>query len=457
MFSRHVCLAIALLAFAACANADDSKVCGEGKTCCPATAPTAAPTAKPQEERLENVGLAFGLATVAGLSTTFGSALVFWGKYVQVANKNVLAYGLAFAAGVMVYVSFCEIVVKGTEKWAAVEVDDPDTPGAKKNLGEGTQSFLATLCFFSGIAIVYALDWVVHRLQGGAAHSHDVPELDAKSLAAAEARGASAAARAEEGNSNKPPKVITAGGAAAASTEMVRVDLEGNVDDNSPTDKVDVPLTGSPRGIAAQKTFVPSDSPRHGAVAKLANGVPALALDGGGGGGANGVAGGGGGGGGDAKLQHMGVLTALAICLHNFPEGLITFIATVDDPTVGFALCVAIGIHNIPEGLCVSIPVYYATGDRRKAFLYAFFSGVTELLGALLGYAVLLSVDEGEGSHTAYAVVFGLVAGMMVAISLKELLPTAYRYAGEDREKYVTAWIWAGAFMMAMSLVLFAV
>ena len=160
-------------------------------------------------------------------------------------------------------------------------------------------------------------------------------------------------------------------------------------------------------------------------------------------------------GGGDASLQRMGVLTALAICLHNFPEGLITFVATVDDPTVGLALCVAIAIHNIPEGLCVSIPVYYATGDRRKAFLYAFFSGVTELLGAVLGYAVLKSVDEGEGSATAYAVVFGLVAGMMIAISLKELLPTAYRYAGADKEKYVTAWIWAGAFVMAMSLVLF--
>ena len=103
----------------------------------------------------------------------------------------------------------------------------------------------------------------------------------------------------------------------------------------------------------------------------------------------------------------------------------------------------------------MSIPVYCATGDRRKAFLYAFFSGVTELLGAVLGYAVLKSVDEGEGSATAYAVVFGLVAGMMVAISLKELLPTAYRYAGADKEKYVTAWIWAGAFVMAMSLVLF--
>ena len=91
----------------------------------------------------------------------------------------------------------------------------------------------------------------------------------------------------------------------------------------------------------------------------------------------------------DRALVRMGLATALSIAIHNFPEGLATYIATVDDPAVGLTLAVAIAIHNIPEGLCVSIPIYYATGDRKKAFLWGLLSGITEPIGALFGWAVL--------------------------------------------------------------------
>mmetsp|Transcript_10088 Transcript_10088/g.14160 ORF Transcript_10088/g.14160 Transcript_10088/m.14160 type:complete len:211 (+) Transcript_10088:176-808(+) len=149
------------------------------------------------------------------------------------------------------------------------------------------------------------------------------------------------------------------------------------------------------------------------------------------------------------KLVKMGINTAIAIGLHNFPEGLATFVAALDDPRVGSVLAVAIGIHNIPEGLCVALPIYYATGNRWKAFFWALVSGASEPLAALLGYAVLANSFSDE----LYAILFGFVSGMMVIISTRELLPTAHRYDPEDT--VVTYSFIAGMVIMALSLVLF--
>lgn len=145
----------------------------------------------------------------------------------------------------------------------------------------------------------------------------------------------------------------------------------------------------------------------------------------------------------------MGAMTALAIAIHNFPEGLATFVATLDDPSVGASLAIAIGIHNIPEGLCVSIPIYYATGDRKRAFLWAMLSGVTEPIGALIGWALL----QGRLDQTMYGVLFGMVGGMMVMIVLHELLPTAHRF--DPGDTLVTNCVLLGMAIMSSSLVLF--
>lgn len=137
--------------------------------------------------------------------------------------------------------------------------------------------------------------------------------------------------------------------------------------------------------------------------------------------------------------------------LHNFPEGLVTFLSTLADPKVGAVLCVAIAIHNIPEGICVAMPIYYATGNRWKAFGWAVLSGLSEPFAALLGWAVLATLF----SDTLYAVMFGIVAGMMVIISIRELLPTAHRYDPED--SVVTYFFILGMTIMALSLVLFLI
>ena len=151
------------------------------------------------------------------------------------------------------------------------------------------------------------------------------------------------------------------------------------------------------------------------------------------------------------KLVKMGLSTAIAIALHNFPEGLATFVAALDDPSVGAVLAIAIGIHNIPEGLCVALPIYYATGNRWKAFMWGCLSGISEPIAALLGWAVLANAVTDD----VYAILFGLVSGMMVIISLKELIPTAHRYDPDD--SVVTYSIIGGMVIIALSLVLFKV
>jgi zinc transporter ZupT len=149
------------------------------------------------------------------------------------------------------------------------------------------------------------------------------------------------------------------------------------------------------------------------------------------------------------KLMRMSLNTALAIGVHNFPEGLATFVAALNDPSVGAVLAIAIAIHNVPEGLCVAMPVYYATGSKLQAFGWAMMSGVAEPIAALLGWAVLAN----SFSDDMYGVLFGIVAGMMVIISAKELLPTAHRYDPED--SVVTYSFMTGMAIMAVSLVLF--
>jgi ZIP family zinc transporter len=149
------------------------------------------------------------------------------------------------------------------------------------------------------------------------------------------------------------------------------------------------------------------------------------------------------------RLVKMGMTTALAIALHNFPEGLATFVSGLNDPKVGLVFSIAIAIHNIPEGLCVALPIFYATGNRRNAFLWALLSGASEIVAALLGWAILAN----RFSEITYAVLFGMVAGMMVIISIRELLPTAHFYDPEDT--VVTNSFIVGMAVIALSLVLF--
>ena len=147
------------------------------------------------------------------------------------------------------------------------------------------------------------------------------------------------------------------------------------------------------------------------------------------------------------KLMRMGVMTALAIAIHNIPEGIATFTTAVDNATLGAAIAVAIAIHNIPEGIAVSIPVYYATGDRVKAFRLSLLSGVAEPVGALLAWLVLMPFM----STTLMGCILAGVAGIMVFISIDELLPAAREYG----EAHISIYgVVTGMAVMAVSLLL---
>ncbi len=149
------------------------------------------------------------------------------------------------------------------------------------------------------------------------------------------------------------------------------------------------------------------------------------------------------------KLLRMGLFSALAITIHNFPEGIATFLGALQNPTLGISIAVAIAIHNIPEGIAVSVPVFYATGSRRKAFKLSFLSGLSEPVGAIIGFMLLKSFLN----DVIFGFIFASVAGIMVYISLDELLPTAEKYG----EHHIAIYgLIAGMMVMAGSLVIFA-
>lgn len=351
----------------------------------------------------ENVGLAFALVIISGLCTGVGAMLVLCGQCVALHNKLVLAGALGLSSGVMLYVSFVEIIGKSMSGF--------EEAGVAGDSGSGTVYLAGTLCFFGGILMMIGLDKCVHYLGGEADVGHgEIPSLgkpDTSVLSDVKDENLAAAVPSS-------PK---------ASSRGVRLEeLDDDVE------------SGVKESKTATPTFNSEDKAKNVENSMEALQVEARPPD------ANKA---------NGKLQKMGLMTALAIGIHNFPEGLATFVATLQDPSVGAALAVAIGIHNIPEGLCVSIPIYYSTGSRKKALAWALLSGISEPIGALLGYLVLMN----RMGPMAFGIVFGFVGGMMVYICIHELIPTAHRYDPEDK---VTTWtVILGMAIMALSLVLF--
>ncbi len=271
-----------------------------------------------------NYIVAFLLTLFAGLSTSIGAVIAFFSK---TKTEKFLSLGLGFSAGVMIYVSFMEILQKSAESFTQLVSSEVK--------GE----FLSLVCFFLGIAIIAIIDRLIPQ---------DVNPHEPKS--------------------------------------------EEQLEELKPDNKNNVIL--------------------------------------------------------DSSLKRTGVFTALAIGIHNFPEGFATFISSLDNLTLGLSITLAIAIHNIPEGMAVSLPIYHATGDKRKAFWYATFSGFAEPIGAVIGFFILFPF-MGEAT---LGVTFGLVAGIMIYISFDELLPAARVYGNAHT---TIAGLIFGMFIMAISLLAF--
>ncbi|CAM9507835.1 unnamed protein product [Chrysoparadoxa australica] len=347
--------------------------------------------------------VAFALVCAAGLSTGVGALLVFNKNLptsldslyrvltlpqVKLASKRFLAGALGLSAGVMIYVSLVEILVKS---YSAFEDAGHDASKAYT---------YATACFFGGVLFYKLIDVVVHCLDGQS-HSHDVDvhllDLDKNSdrdspccLDKAYEFGKSR--DADEEKQHQKVLEFDEGSVIIPSAELhtlhigmagkVAPDAQGHNEQGAKT-QGDKQLAGQSESETTNDHFVK-----------------------------------------DEKLVRMGLMTSIAIGIHNFPEGLATFVGALADPTIGLALAIAIAIHNIPEGMCVAIPVYYATGNRWKAFSWALFSGISEPIGAGLGWLIL----KDSFNDNIYGVLFGAVAGMMVNICVSELIPTANRY-----------------------------
>lgn len=126
----------------------------------------------------------------------------------------------------------------------------------------------------------------------------------------------------------------------------------------------------------------------------------------------------------EGELYKVGIISMVAIILHNIPEGIATFLSTENNLALGLSLTIAIALHNIPEGISISIPIYYATGSKLKAFMYTLISGLSEPLGALLAYIFLSNII----TDTIMGFIMAIIAGIMLQISFYELLPTSFSY-----------------------------
>lgn len=253
-----------------------------------------------QDLTMSNYLIAFALTLFAGISTSIGAFLAFFSKE---KNEKILSLGLGFSAGVMVYISFVEILQKSQDAFNEIFQY------------EALAHSIALFCFFVGIGLSAFIDRFIP----------------------------------EDVNPHEPKS-------------------QDDLAELKPQNKNSVIM--------------------------------------------------------NSALHRTGLFTALAIGIHNFPEGFATFIASLDDITVGITIALAIAIHNIPEGMAVSLPIYHATGNKKKAFWYATFSGLAEPIGAIVGFFLLLPI-MGEAT---LGITFGIVAGIMIYISFDELLPAARVY-----------------------------
>ena len=261
--------------------------------------------------------LAFLLTMIAGLSTGIGSLIALIAKRT---NTKFLCASLGFSAGVMLYVSFMDLIPIAKEELVSL-------------FGEKTGMLALLLAFFGGIGLIALIDFLI-------------------------------------------------------------------------------PKPNNPHEIQGVEDMQMSDSQKK-------------------------------------SLHRVGIFVALSLVIHNFPEGIAAFTtAMTSGLSVAIPITIAIAIHNIPEGIAVSVPIYHATGNKKKAFWLSFLSGLTEPLGALVAFLFLMPF----WSPLLNGIIMAVVAGIMVYISVDELLPSAEKYG----EHHISiSGLIAGMILMAASLLLF--
>eukprot|EP01083_Nonionella_stella_P194191 716323_1 len=339
-----------------------------------------------------NVGLAYAVSAGAGLATSIGAAIPLF-RNIKPSDRRWLTASLAMSAGVMIFVSFTEILQSKAigSALAALGCLDSDSVCHKEKRGQAAA--IAYGCFFLGIFVCKLLDVFCRMLTTDTACPGAMEDMF---------------------------KQTSRRSVAMECMPTVKVDIPG-------VGTMDQADTQQPASDPQQPTSDPQQ-PTSDPQQPTSEGKPPTK---------------------HPSLMKLSMMTGMALVVHNFPEGMATFSETLRDEGAGIALAVAIGIHNIPEGLAVSMPIFYATGNRWKAFWWGTLSGIAEPVGAVIAHAFLTRWT----SPLAYAILFGLVAGMMVYIVVAELLPNAFN--GDPEGKLVIPSFCIGLGVMALSLVLF--
>ena len=337
------------------------------------------------------VGTAFALSIAAGMSTCIGGLIVFFRGLVQLASPRTLSISLSLSAGVMIFISLVEIFGKSVESYE-----------------NGFQEVVLINDTLSCGELGYEF---ISKSSDGKYHCSNCDTIC-------------------EGHS-----WLAAAGTFAIGVFII-FGMDYIVGKISPDAHEELEISHLNKLQDTNQQSYEGTRQFHGSIESIEEGF-AKKNDG-----YSNLT--------SRQLNRTGVLTALAIGLHNIPEGVATYVGAIGDTRVGAALAIGIALHNIPEGIAVATPVYFATGNRLRAFMWTFVSALAEPLGAILAWLI---IGDGLNSYIE-GIMFGIVCGMMVTISFKELVPNAIKYYSEGNTVIFS--ILCGMAIMALSLILFA-
>lgn len=351
-----------------------------------------------------NVGIAFAMVCIAGAASMVGFLAVI---FLKQSNTVWLSIGLAFAAGLMIFVSLVEILVEGC-------IGSFEAAG----YSEGASIRYAMLLFYAGCTLVFVFDKVSKMASPYANLSMQMASRSFKRIKRSfKGKKGDVQSSADEKDIECPPP----------SDDTAKQEQD---DESIPVDQgaTDVGCDVIPKDFNSLAP-IELDLKREDKDVTHTD---------------------------DAELKkrkilrRMSLLVAVSMAVHNFPEGMAVLLGALKDSKFGATIAIAISVHNIPEGFCIAMPVYYATGSRLKAFFWTLIPSLAEPLGGMIAYFAFR--DAGD---LAFAIAFGLVAGIMVYISVMELLPAAFSF--DPNNKYVTVSCLAGMGVMAFSFILLSI
>ena len=348
-----------------------------------------------------DIGLAMTFVILAGMMIAVGGALSF---LIPKKYTKVLPISLAFSAGVLIYLAFIEVF---EATYHGFESTDED---------EWVVHIYTSLTFFGGIIIGGILEFIVHKLGGGHDHNNEVDFND---------------------ELPNPMKSLRTGHVASKSDN--NLDLPANsLGDASP-----VGTTPPPDGYPDSAPQTENENQRAnldgnhnsgdfgeitGRKHRTKSGLTEIE---------------------EKQLMRVSFVTAVALSLHNLPEGLATFVGTLADPAIGFSIAIAVAIHNLPLGISIATPVYIVTQNKWKAIGVSCIAAITQPIGGLIG---LIVIHSGV-SDVSFAVMFGITGGLMVFTCFRELLPAARMQ--DPNDQYTSLLVFIGMVVLDISLILF--